>query len=94
MKLCVAILTKSRHTGPDRDYVSQTVVSLLARVKLVYQEDLRIILFNADSSQSSLENLANLVHIESIKQPSSIHANLNNFGHMKKLKGLLNYSYL
>lgn len=87
-KLCIGVLTKKRNTGPNRNYVSQTIVSLLTRVKLSEQDNIKIVLFNADSQASSehsdLYKLNYLVHTEQIKK---FKINLDYYSHEPKMKG-------
>lgn len=88
LKLCIGVLTKRRNNGPiSYDYVSQTVVSILARTRLSNQVNIRLSLFNADPDRSQLDkSLGSLVNIEEIHKPDSIKVNLNRYAD-KKVKG-------
>ena len=90
LKLCIGVMTKSRNNGPiPYDYVSQTIVSILARTKLANQANIRIVLFNADQDSADLDQkLSRLVHIEQIQKPSSIRVDLKNYVNDKKVLGL------
>lgn len=88
LKLCIGVLTKRRNNGPiSYDYVSQTVVSILARTRLSNQANIRLSLFNADPDRAHLDkSLGSLVHIEEIQKPDSIKVNLDSYAD-KKVKG-------
>ncbi len=88
LKLCIGVLTKTRNNGPiSYDYVSQTVISILARVRLANQANIRIVLYNADPDDSEIvRKLGSLVHIEQIRKPLSVKVDLNNYAD-KKVKG-------
>jgi len=87
-KLCVAVMTKPRNAGVNRDYVSQTLVSLLARTKLAYMDEVRIVLYDAGADEEfRLKNLTGLVHVEGVKQPNSVNFSVQQYVHMPKIKG-------
>jgi hypothetical protein len=67
-KLCVCVITKSRRFQ-QLNYVSQTVISLLTRIKLKHQETVLFKIFNVDnrlSENSDLKLIDNLLKIEHI----------------------------
>ena len=87
-KLCVAVATTKRNAGFNRNYVSQTIIALLTRVSLSEQDNIRIILFNANSQRNSVNSelykLNYLVHTEEIRKSRF---NFDNYSHEPKIKG-------
>ena len=87
-KLCVGVMTKPRNAGLNRDYVSQTLVSLLARTKLAYMDEVRIVLYDAGVDEEfRLKNLSGLVHVDVVKQANSVNFSVHQYSHMPKING-------
>ena len=66
--ICVGIITKERFFQ-NRNYISQTAISLLTRTKLRHNTNLTFIIFNVagdKNGHSDLSFLGNLIHIEPV----------------------------
>ncbi len=87
-KLCVGVMTKPRNAGANRDYVSQTLVSLITRTKLAYMDEVRIVLYDAGADEEfRFKNLSGLVRVEPIKHANSVNFSVQMYSHLPKIKG-------
>lgn len=103
--VCVSILSKKRLImAPDepRYYLTQTLLSMLTRVKLKHEKMLEIRLFNVETNPSDHIELAELsklvttdtVHLKSLPSNSYHDISLNVIFERPKLKELIDYTII
>lgn len=103
--VCVSILSKKRLImAPDeqRYYLTQTLMSMLTRVKLKHEQDLEIRLFNVESNPSDHVELVELsklvltdtVNLKSLPSSSYHDISLSVVYERAKLKELIDYTII
>jgi hypothetical protein len=95
--LCISVLSKERNG--QRSYVIQTVISLLTRTKLKYQDRILINIFNVASDPSShrdldaLGNLLNIINLNDLKDIKLVKL-IEGFESQLKIKEALDFSVI
>ncbi|CAF0776666.1 unnamed protein product [Brachionus calyciflorus] len=91
--ICVGIMSKERLASNNHNYPLKTVVSLISRIPLKYQDRILIELYNVDdipfSDRSDLTDLLNIVKMVDLKQRVS--DSIEKFSHLRKIKESADY---